>query len=322
MSVYYDVFNGDADGICALHQLRLANPRNSQLITGVKRDIKLLKRLQEVENTKITVLDVSLDANRTDLLSLLEKGNTIHYFDHHFAGEIPENPNLIAHIDTASDVCSSVLVDRYLDGRYRAWAVTAAFGDNLHKTAHRLAESLKVSSQQLDVLRELGELINYNGYGQEITDLHFPPSELFKAIQPFESPWEFFENSEILLKLKKGFEADMEKAKKQSCLTIENVGKVYTFPAEIWCKRVAGVYSNSMAREEPDLAHALMVKNFDGSYLISVRAPLNRPTGADVLCREFETGGGRQSAAGVNQLPESQVDLFLNRFKSIFSQSD
>lgn len=46
----YDVFNGDADGICALHQLRLARPRpEAQLVTGVKRDIRLLRHLVNVE---------------------------------------------------------------------------------------------------------------------------------------------------------------------------------------------------------------------------------------------------------------------------------
>ena len=39
-----DVFNGDADGICALTQLRNAEPRNATLVTGVKRDIALLDR--------------------------------------------------------------------------------------------------------------------------------------------------------------------------------------------------------------------------------------------------------------------------------------
>ena len=42
---YIDVFNGDADGICALHQLRLHNPQKSSLVTGVKRDNLLLKRI-------------------------------------------------------------------------------------------------------------------------------------------------------------------------------------------------------------------------------------------------------------------------------------
>ena len=40
-----DVFNGDADGICALHQLRLAEPAESVLVTGPKRDIALVERV-------------------------------------------------------------------------------------------------------------------------------------------------------------------------------------------------------------------------------------------------------------------------------------
>ena len=44
----YDVFNGDADGICALTQLRLAEPRpTATLVTGVKRDIDLLQKAGE-----------------------------------------------------------------------------------------------------------------------------------------------------------------------------------------------------------------------------------------------------------------------------------
>ena len=46
---YIDVFNGDADGLCALHQLRLADPQNSTLITGVKRDIDLVKQVQAIK---------------------------------------------------------------------------------------------------------------------------------------------------------------------------------------------------------------------------------------------------------------------------------
>lgn len=69
----FDVFNGDADGICALLQLRLAEPRDSILITGVKRDIGLLNRVNAQASDKVTVLDVSLDKNRQSLLDLLNK---------------------------------------------------------------------------------------------------------------------------------------------------------------------------------------------------------------------------------------------------------
>ena len=60
----YDVFNGDADGICALIQLRLAEPAETTLITGVKRDIALARQLPTTEPVNATILDISLDKNR------------------------------------------------------------------------------------------------------------------------------------------------------------------------------------------------------------------------------------------------------------------
>ncbi len=64
----YDVFNGDADGICALQQLRLQFPREAQRISGLKRDIDLLQRVAAAAGDEITVLDVSLDKNRDALV--------------------------------------------------------------------------------------------------------------------------------------------------------------------------------------------------------------------------------------------------------------
>ncbi|RMF08533.1 MAG: acetyltransferase, partial [Alphaproteobacteria bacterium] len=107
----FDVFNGDADGICALHQLRLAEPREAELVTGVKRDIALLGRVEAGKGDRVTALDVSLDKNRGDLIRLLEAGASITYFDHHYAGEIPDSGLLDAHIDTAADTCTSLLVN-------------------------------------------------------------------------------------------------------------------------------------------------------------------------------------------------------------------
>jgi len=60
----YDVFNGDADGICALIQLRLAEPCESTLVTGVKRDIALAKKVPVESPAQVNILDISLDKNR------------------------------------------------------------------------------------------------------------------------------------------------------------------------------------------------------------------------------------------------------------------
>ena len=101
---YIDVFNGDADGICALHQLRLANPVDSLLVTGVKRDISLLKQVKAVAGDQITVLDISLYKNRDDLVRVLEAGASVIYFDHHFAGDIPKHDALETYINTDANV--------------------------------------------------------------------------------------------------------------------------------------------------------------------------------------------------------------------------
>ena len=135
---HIDVFNGDADGICALTQLRLAEPRDSQLVTGVKRDIDLLEKVDAKAGDKITVLDVSLDKNREPLLRALAAGAEVLYVDHHFAGEIPASDKLTAHINEAPDVCTSLLVNGLLKNRFLAWAVTGAFGDNLRKSAETI----------------------------------------------------------------------------------------------------------------------------------------------------------------------------------------
>jgi hypothetical protein len=96
-------------------------------------------------------------------------------------------------------------------------------------------------------------------------------------------------------------------------------GRIYTFPAESWARRVVGVYSNNLAREKPNLAHGLLIFNSDGTLRISVRAPLNNRTGADELCRQFPSGGGRAAAAGINNLPAEQLEQFYSAFFNQFN---
>ena len=197
MTVFYDVFNGDADGICALHQLRLAAPRASMLVTGAKRDISLLERVNAQAGDNVTVLDISLARNAAALKQLLARGVTCRYFDHHFAGEIPVHPQLETVIDTAPDVCTSLLVDRYLDGSQRIWAVVAAFGDNLAASAQNAAATLNLNEFQLAQLRELGECINYNAYGDSVDDLNYHPADLYQTISRYPDPFKFISSEPV-----------------------------------------------------------------------------------------------------------------------------
>ncbi len=314
----YDVFNGDADGICALQQLRLATPQDSILITGVKRDIQLLDPLEARKGDHITVLDISLDKNREALQRLLLQGAQIQYFDHHFAGDIPQHDALDAHIDTSSSVCTSLLVNRYLQNRYSAWAVTGAYGDNLYASADRLAQQIGLATEESDALKALGTYLNYNGYGSTLEDLHFSPDKLYQRLKPYISPLDFIARDDVFVSLESGYTDDMARARmtKASIETDRHV--LVVLPDAPWARRVSGVLANEMARSAPDRAHALINTMTDGSLRVSVRAPLNRRTGAEVLCMAFPTGGGRQAAAGINKLPRDQYDVFVEEFTHAF----
>jgi hypothetical protein len=314
-----DVFNGDADGICALQQLRLAEPGEGILVTGVKRDIGLLDRVRAGPGDEVTALDISLDKNREALTRLLAAGAQVRYFDHHYAGDLPEHPRLLLRIDPAPDRGTSLLVDEYLGGRFRAWAVVGTFGDNLDDSARRAAEPLGLAPAALDRLRELGVLMNYNAYGERVEDLHFAPDALYRRVQPYADPLEFAEADPAFEQLRGGFGDDAARARALVPeLETERVA-VYVLPAAPWARRVSGVFANELARAAPGRAHALLTGRGDGSFVVSVRAPLATRVGADALCRQFPGGGGRQAAAGVNQLPESRYDEFVRRLQEAFA---
>ena len=313
-----DVFNGDADGICALQQLRLAEPLESSLVTGIKRDIALLRRVEAGEGDVVTVLDVSLDKNREPLLRLLEAGAQVSYFDHHFAGELPAHPRLNLHIETLPDKGTSLLVDDYLQGRHRAWAVVGTFGDNFDAAAQRAAQPLGLDDVSLARLRDLGIYLNYNGYGACVADLHFAPDELFRRLHPYADPLEFIRADETFQALESGYRDDMARGEGVRPELETERHSLLVLPAQPWARRVSGVLANSLAQAAPGRAHALLTRLPEGGFLVSVRAPLDAPEGADALCRQFPTGGGRKAAAGINRLADEQFDNFAKAFTSSF----
>ena len=316
---YIDIFNGDADGLCALLQLRRHTPLESSLVTGVKRDIQLLSRVEVAAGDQITVLDVSLDRNRSALIDVLERGAQVFYVDHHYAGDVPEHPSLEAIIDTSAEVCTSALVNRHLQGKFVEWAVVGAFGDNLEETATRLAQPLGLTTEQLDVARDLGTYLNYNGYGASLDDLHFRPDELFELLRPHPSPFSFLDESRhVFDQLAAGYCGDMSRATEVLPHFERDDAAAYILPESAWARRVSGVFGNQLASQHSSRAHAILTECVDQTYVVSVRAPLKEMRGADELCRRFPTGGGRAAAAGINSLPAGRRDEFLEAFLSTF----
>lgn len=316
-----DVFNGDADGICALHQLRLVDPLDSELVSGLKRDISLLKRVEARAGDSVTVLDIALSKNRDALDRLLAAGAQVRYFDHHQPGDIPVHPNFDPHIDTDANVCTSLLVNRHLQGRQLVWAVAAAFGDNMAGAARQAAFPLGLKADRMDQLQSLGECLNYNGYGESLDDLFFDPAELYRALRPFADPFAFIAESPVYPTLKAGYQDDMARAVAVSAEEIREAGRIFMLPAEKWARRISGVFGNRLAVESPMQAHAVLTARTGGGYVVSVRAPMANKSGADELCSQFDTGGGRKGAAGINHLPEPELGRFISLFYATFTRS-
>ncbi len=313
-----DVFNGDADGIFALHQLRLAMPLDSTLVTGTKRDIALLARVSAQANDHVTVLDISLDSNRDALDQLLSRGVFVDYFDHHFAGRVPTSPWLAAHLDAAPDVCTSLLVDRHLGGAYRRWAIAAAFGDGLGRRASELAREAALGDDAQRQLRALGEAVNYNAYGDSVADLIVAPEAMVAALRPYADPFEFIAATPWLCELDAARNDDLARAMQQRPWYEWAGGSVYLLPDAAWARRVRGVFGNALAESHPQRTHAVLTPCGGGCYVASVRAPLAAPRGADALCRGFG-GNGRAGAAGIDALPAAQTDAFIAALARAFA---
>jgi len=299
--------------------MRLANPVEAELITGIKRDIELVKRVHAKAGDEVLVLDVSLVKNVVAVNKLIEKGCHIQYFDHHLSSDIVKNKLFESFINTSPDTCTSLLVNNYLNGKHVLWAIVGAYGDNMAASADSLAGHEKLTKEQKVSLQELGIYLNYNGYGASLDDLHFNPENLYRAIKPYESPFDFIEKETVFKTLKAGYIDDMNQANLLTPIDTTDNTAIFILPAEKWCRRVSGVFGNDLSNQFPERAHALLTEIENGAYQVSVRAPQDNKTGAGTLCSKFETGGGREGAAGINRLLAGDKQRFIDAFKQQYS---
>lgn len=313
--MHIDVCNGDADGLCSVVQWRLHEPQAAQLITGLKRDIELLERVQAGRGDHVLVCDLSLRRNRLALMRLLEDGVSVRYFDHHQADDIPLHPLLETHIDVAGNTCTSLLVDHYLGGQFRAWAVVGAYGDNLTGVAERLAVALGLSFEDRRRLQSLGESINYNAYGDSEEDVHIAPAQLYELLVRYPDPLMFLEHEFTGQELDDRRQSDLRRAQTLRPSLQNARVRVYVLPDAPWSRRVSGSFINVLAAAHPQHAHALLTATAQGDYIVSVRAPVNAPVGAAEFCRSYG-GDGRAGAAGIDHLPAQQLERFVEEFSA------
>lgn len=305
----FDVCNGDADGLCAVLQWRLAHPATATLVTGPKRDIELLHTVPAARGDEVLVCDLSMQRNLAPLRRLLDAGVNVRYVDHHHVDAVPRHPALHAHIDTDPRVCTSLLMDRLLHGRHRVWALVGAYGDNLGAVADAMAIEIGLDAAQRDQLRRLGEGINYNAYG-ESGDQHIAPHALYARLAHHADALQLLRDDAIGDELDALRRADLQLAQAQPVHAAGANARWVSLPDAAWSRRVVGSFANVLAAQAPASAHAVLQADRHGGHVVSVRAPLAAPGGADALCRRFG-GGGRAGAAGIDHLPPDERQRFI-----------
>ena len=276
-------YNGDADGICSMVQWGLVHGIEGHRITGVKRDIRLLDRITPQVGDDIVVMDISLARNH-DLASALSQEHPIRWFDHHLAGEKIEA--IECHINTGPNVCTARMVESYL-GVESDWAQVALHGDGLsqHST--------------MPEFKELGELLNYNGYGSTLSDLHIHPDELMLACLQAGTPQQFMQ-TEVFANLRNGFAMDMEKS-----ASIKMDSGIHMLPDEPWARRVVGVLAHRI-NESGSGPHVIAIDKGE-----TLQVSLRGQQGIGELASMFG-GGGRATAGGIDSLPKGEVTALMN----------
>jgi hypothetical protein len=316
----YDLFNGDADGICSLIQLRLAQPKETTLVTGVKRDNALLENIDAKQSDEITVLDLAMVRNTAALNRVLEQGAKVLYLDHHHAGDIPNHPNLEAHIKTASDTCTALIVDELIDTQFSLWAIVGAYGDNLIDVADAYASQLNLTDAQKQELKALGTALNYNGYGEKLSDLWFNPADLYRSAAKYSSPFTYIkEEADTIATLTNGYQHDLEQGLNVKPYKATEKAALVILPNEAWARRISGVLGNELTNRYPNRMHLVLSSKNQNSdaYQVSIRAAKNNPVGADTLAKKFG-GGGRERAAGVDELANACIDKLVYEIHKVY----
>jgi hypothetical protein len=137
-------------------------------------------------------------------------------------------------------------------------------------------------------------------------------------VSRYEDPFDFIARDGAYATLCAGYEADCAQLQRLRPHWQRPGGAVYLLPQAPWAARVGGVLANQLAAREAGAAFAILSVDADGHYLVSVRSGTPEHCSASGLCEQFPGGGGRRAAAGINQLPASELAPFIARFSSYF----
>jgi hypothetical protein len=134
----------------------------------------------------------------------------------------------------------------------------------------------------------------------------------------YRDPRHFLFDEPVFNVLRNAYAEDLFRAGELEPYRETDGAAIYVLPDAAWSRRVNGLFGNRLAQADPKRAHAVLVTK-PGGYSVGLRTPVEKPRGAGALCEQFEGGGGREGAAGIDTLSERDFDRFVEALERAFS---
>ena len=167
-------------------------------------------------------------------------------------------------------------------------------------------------------LKEIGETLNYNGYGNQESDLTVHPKDVYLDIQKYKSPFQYKKLSEIYNKINTQMKSDETELNSSEILHTSKTGNIILLPTQKHLLDTR-IYSNKQTTDNPSKAFAILTNINEDTYRISIRSPKNNPVGASKLALSFPTSGGREKdLVKINELPKTELKNFIEKFEYIY----
>lgn len=310
-----DVCIGDANGLCSLLQWRLHQPKQSSTLALLGHESRLDGLVHSRAGGDVLLCEIPMQANRSTLMQLLDSGAQIQYLSHQIGDEPLWHPQLQYIEDAPQDRCTSLMVDRILDGRYRQWALVGAYGKHCNAQADKLAASNGLSAHARTQLRELGELINYNACSVDGKNACIPAVELYSVMSGYQQAMDFLQSEPVVGELESVRREDLARAVQIAPYWQDAHASVYVLPNAPWAHRVASGFGKHISAKEPTRAHAFLRPAANGSFMTRVHAARSAP--ADGLTFPgSQADDDYQRTWVIEQLPDQEIDHFISAFSA------
>jgi hypothetical protein len=282
-----DVFNGDADGLFAAHQLRLAepgpDPAAGAVVTGLKREIACSNRIDVPAGRR----DATARASTSRSAATAPRSSACSRRARPCAGSTttmpatcPRHPRLRAHIDTAPETCTSLIVDRELRGAIGAgqWprpSATTSAPSPTRSAADAGADRGRTGAAART--RRGGQLQRLRRDARRRADRAGGAVCAAGRVMPIRST--SFATTRSSPNWPRAGAADLAGAVQLRPWRQCGGGAVFVLPDEGWSRRVLGSFRQPAGRAFVDSAFAVLKARAEGGYLASVRAPAGAAEG-------------------------------------------